>query len=101
MPAEKQFQPKPVDTSSYEQFPIGSGKVRSRLEKHFKSIGSTSYMDSIQREYFRNFLLQRKAALINDVDRTLGHMQDGTVNFPDLTDRATQEEEFSPGIENS
>ena len=32
---------------------------------------------------------------MEEVDRTLNHMQDDAANFPDPADRATQEEEFS------
>ncbi|MGV0006224.1 MAG: RNA polymerase-binding protein DksA [Candidatus Porifericomitaceae bacterium WSBS_2022_MAG_OTU9] len=58
-------------------------------------MGSSEYMDHIQRGFFRNFLLQRRNELINEVGRTLSHMQDDSGNFPDITDRATQEEEFA------
>ena len=30
-----------------------------------------------------------------EVDRTVHHMQDGAINFPDPNDRASQEEEFA------
>jgi len=33
--------------------------------------------------------------LMEEVDRTLDHMQHDAANFPDPTDRATQESEFS------
>jgi DnaK suppressor protein len=33
--------------------------------------------------------------LMEEVDRTVGHMRDEAANFPDPADRATQEEEFS------
>jgi DnaK suppressor protein len=32
---------------------------------------------------------------MEEVDRTVNHMQDDAANFPDPADRATQEEEFS------
>ncbi|GIS20481.1 MAG: hypothetical protein CM15mP120_23970 [Pseudomonadota bacterium] len=32
---------------------------------------------------------------MEEVDRTVNHMQDEAANFPDPADRATQEEEFS------
>jgi DnaK suppressor protein len=33
--------------------------------------------------------------LMQEVDRTVGHMKDEAANFPDPNDRATQESEFS------
>ena len=37
----------------------------------------------------------RKRELMEEVDRTVHHMQDEAANFPDPNDRATQESEFS------
>ncbi|PVV05678.1 MAG: RNA polymerase-binding protein DksA, partial [gamma proteobacterium symbiont of Ctena orbiculata] len=36
-----------------------------------------------------------KSNLMQEVDRTVHHMQDEAANFPDPNDRATQESEFS------
>lgn len=48
-----------------------------------------------QLDHFRNILLEWRQVLMEDVDRTVNHMQDEAANFPDPADRATQEEEFS------
>ena len=53
------------------------------------------YMSPAQLDHFRKILLGWKAQLMEEVDRTLHHMQDDAANFPDPTDRATQESEFS------
>jgi len=53
------------------------------------------YMGEPQREHFRRILMQWKRDLMNEVDRTVHHMQDEAANFPDPNDRATQESEFS------
>lgn len=53
------------------------------------------YMNDVQREHFRRMLNQWKLELMQEVDRTVDHMQNEAANFPDLSDRATQEEEFS------
>lgn len=53
------------------------------------------YMNEAQREHFRNILIDWKAQLMHEVDRTVSHMKDEAANFPDPADRATQEEEFS------
>src|SRR5690554_2448766 len=53
------------------------------------------YMSEGQLEHFRKILESWKAELMREVDRTVHHMQDDAANFPDPTDRATQESEFS------
>lgn len=53
------------------------------------------YMSQPQEEHFRQILLAWKHALMEEVDRTVHHMQDEAANFPDPNDRATQESEFS------
>jgi DnaK suppressor protein len=53
------------------------------------------YMNDQQVEHFRNILLSWKRSLMEEVDRTVHHMQDDAANFPDPNDRATQESEFS------
>ena len=53
------------------------------------------YMNEEQTEHFRNILLAWKHELMEEVDRTVHHMQDEAANFPDPNDRATQESEFS------
>ena len=53
------------------------------------------YMNEAQVEHFRNILLTWKKELMQEVDRTVHHMQDDAANFPDPNDRATQESEFS------
>ncbi len=47
-----------------------------------------------QLAHFRAILLAWKRELMNEVDRTVHHMQDEASNFPDPNDRATQESEF-------
>ena len=52
------------------------------------------YMNDKQLHHFREILLAWKRELMNEVDRTVHHMQDEASNFPDPNDRATQESEF-------
>jgi len=56
---------------------------------------NSHYMDKEQLEYFSQKLAEWKQQLMEEVDRTVGHMKDDATNFPDPNDRATQEEEFS------
>jgi DnaK suppressor protein len=53
------------------------------------------YMNEPQVEHFRRILQNWKSELMQEVDRTVHHMQDEAANFPDPNDRATQESEFS------
>jgi len=53
-----------------------------------------NYMSKEQLEHFAAILNAWKRELMNEVDRTVHHMQDEAANFPDPNDRATQESEF-------
>lgn len=53
------------------------------------------YMNADQREHFKKILLNWKQNLMEEVDRTVHHLKEEAVNYPDPNDRASQEEEFS------
>ncbi|MGR9072215.1 MAG: RNA polymerase-binding protein DksA [Gammaproteobacteria bacterium] len=53
------------------------------------------YMSEAQLEHFHQILKNWKDELMEEVDRTVHHMQVDAANFPDPNDRATQESEFS------
>ena len=53
------------------------------------------YMNQDQLDHFRQILLAWKMSLMEEVDRTMNHMQEEASNFSDPADRATQEEEFT------
>lgn len=53
------------------------------------------YMSSNQQAHFRRLLLERKRMLLEDMGRTMHHLQDEGASLPDISDRATQEEEFN------
>ena len=53
-----------------------------------------SYMNEQQLAHFRHLLNAWKTELMEEVDRTMLHMKDDAANFPDPSDRATQESEF-------
>jgi DnaK suppressor protein len=61
----------------------------------YKEKKGEEYMNDEQLEHFRGILNAWKKELMEEVDRTVHHMQDEAANFPDPNDRATQEEEFS------
>jgi DnaK suppressor protein len=63
--------------------------------KPYKPKRGEEYMNDKQIEHFRQILLAWKRQLMEEVDRTLHHMQDEAANFPDPNDRASQESEFT------
>jgi len=63
--------------------------------KPYKLKKGEEYMSDGQLAHFGEILNAWKKELMDEVDRTVGHMKDEAANFPDPADRATQEEEFS------
>lgn len=61
----------------------------------YESTENEEYMNDDQKDHFRAILNAWKRQLMEEVDRTLTHLQDEAGNYPDPSDRATQEEEFS------
>ena len=53
------------------------------------------YMSKEMVKHFRGILEKWRSQLMEEVERTVHHMQDEAANFPDPNDRATEEEEFS------
>lgn len=48
-------------------------------------------MDAEKLEFFRNILNEEMKSLLNEADKTVTEMTSDSSNFPDPTDRATQE----------
>ena len=61
----------------------------------YKENKGEEYMSDPMRAHFTSILNKWKLELMQEVDRTVHHMQDEAANFPDPADRASQEEEFS------
>lgn len=61
----------------------------------YKEAKGEEYMNEKQEAHFHGILSAWKQELMEEVDRTVGHMKDDAANFPDPNDRATQESEFS------
>jgi DnaK suppressor protein len=61
----------------------------------YPEVEGEEYMNEAQLAHFEKILNNWKADLRAEVDRTVHHMQDDAANFPDPSDRATQESEFS------
>ena len=52
-------------------------------------------MNKNQLAHFKSILVAWKQSLMEEVNRTMNHMQEEASNFSDPADRATQEEEFT------
>lgn len=61
----------------------------------YEAAPGEEYMNAEQTQHFRNILQSWRRQLMEEVERTVHHMQDDASNFPDPNDRATQEEEFA------
>ncbi len=61
----------------------------------YEAKAGEEYMNPKQVEHFRNILNNWRKELMEEVDRTVHHMQDEAANFPDPNDRASQESEFA------
>ncbi|EKM95484.1 MAG: RNA polymerase-binding protein DksA [Pseudomonas sp.] len=72
-----------------------SSKQLIRAFEPYKETKGEEYMSDKMRAHFTGILNKWKQELMEEVDRTVHHMQDEAANFPDPADRASQEEEFS------
>lgn len=61
----------------------------------YKEKKGEEYMSENQTQHFRVILLAWKRELMEEVDRTVHHMQDEAINYPDPNDRASQESEIT------
>ncbi|WP_022955546.1 RNA polymerase-binding protein DksA [Perlucidibaca piscinae] len=83
----------PASEKSRKKTPAGSVLIHG-LAPYQESKGE-EYMGPAQLQHFRDILHAWKKELMEEVDRTVHHMQDESANLPDPNDRATMEEEFS------
>ncbi|MCP4701854.1 MAG: RNA polymerase-binding protein DksA [Gammaproteobacteria bacterium] len=68
--------------------------IKPRVTPYVETDGE-EYMNEKQSAHFQEILVLWKEELIQEVDRTVHHMQDEATNLPDPNDRATQEAEFT------
>jgi DnaK suppressor protein len=61
----------------------------------YQATSGEHYMNERQLAHIEKILLAWRQSLMEEVDRTVTHMKDEAANFPDPSDRASQEEEFS------
>ncbi len=60
----------------------------------YKLKKSEEYMSNAMREHFSHILSLLRQQIMEGADKTVMHMKDEAVNYPDPNDRASQEEEF-------
>ena len=98
MPTKKAAAPKKAATKkapakkgrSNQSLLDGAGHFTPYVEKK-----GEEYMNPRMGDHFRAILNSWKTELMEEVDRTMHHMQDEAANFPDPNDRASQESEFA------
>lgn len=73
----------------------GDSPLQIRGVSPYTAKKGEDYMSRAQLAHFTNILNKWKQELMEEVDRTVHHMQDEAANYPDVSDRASQEEEFS------
>lgn len=60
----------------------------------YKPKKTEEYMGPKMRQHFVDILTRLRQQIMEGSDRTVTHMKDDAVNYPDPNDRASQEEEF-------
>lgn len=61
----------------------------------YQEAPNEEYMNEKQLKHIEKILLAWRTSLMEEVDRTVTHLKDEAANYPDPSDRASQEEEFS------
>jgi DnaK suppressor protein len=89
-PAPAPAAAKPARAAAARSALEGVGQFTPYVEKK-----GEEYMNERMSAHFRDILNAWKKELMEEVDRTVHHMQDEAANFPDPNDRATQESEFT------
>lgn len=74
---------------------VATNPLMQGMPISYQAVDGEEYMNNAQLAHLRQVLLEWKQSLLDEVGRTVNHMQDEATAFPDPNDRATQEEEFS------
>jgi len=77
------------------EYNVKNDAVSSMGIAPYKEKKGEEYMNDNQLAHIEKILLAWRQSLMEEVDRTVTHMKDEAANFPDPSDRASQEEEFS------
>ena len=68
--------------------------------KPYKEKKNETYMSKAHLDHFRDILTSWRSGLVDETKQTVHHMQDETANFPDPTDRASQETDMAIELRN-
>lgn len=68
--------------------------------KPYKPKKNEAYMNDAQIAHFRSILEGWRSGLVDEAKLTVHHMQDESANFPDPTDRASQETDMALELRN-
>lgn len=69
--------------------------MNTTLPPEYKPDEAEPYMNPQQMEYFRQKLIQWREELLNESNETIHHLQEESLNEPDITDRASLETDRS------
>lgn len=70
-------------------------KAVPTLAPDYKPSANEEYMSPLQLEYFRRKLIAWKEDILRESKQTLHHMQEETLQQPDITDRASLETDMA------
>src|SRR5215470_19915334 len=69
--------------------------IRPNLPPDYRPSDREPFMNDMQREYFRQKLLNWRGELLRDSSQTLAHLQEESLQEPDIADRASLETDRS------
>src|SRR5271169_589031 len=69
--------------------------IRPTLPPDYRPHEREPFMNEMQREYFRQKLLRWRDELLRDSSQTLAHLQEESLQEPDIADRASLETDRS------
>ncbi len=69
--------------------------IRPTLPPDYRPSEGEPFMNEMQREYFRQKLLNWREELLRDSSQTLAHLQQESLQEPDIADRASLETDRS------
>jgi DnaK suppressor protein len=84
-----------IDNTNERPYNVKNDTIGSMGITPYLETPGEEYMNEKQRAHIEKILLAWRQSLMEEVDRTMSHMKDEAANFPDPSDRASQEEEFS------
>ena len=86
---------RPLNSTNERKLNVKTDTITSMGITPYIETPNEEYMNDKQLAHIEKILLAWRQSLMEEVDRTVMHMKDEAANFPDPSDRASQEEEFS------